>query len=142
MPPGKSAIVRLRLTPVAPNALSESYGKGSGAFGKHFDEVMETRRKEADEFYASVIPASLDADAASVMRQALAGMLWSKQFFYYDVNRWLKERGSGPYLAVAQSRAAQRSVASHVQRRCHLDAGQVGVSLVRGVGSRLPRACR
>ena len=41
------------------------------------------------------------------MRQALAGMLWSKQFFYYDVNRWLEERGSDPYVAVGQARAAQ-----------------------------------
>ena len=58
---------------------------------------MKTRRQEADEFYASVIPPSLDADAATVMRQALAGMLWSKQFYYFDVNRWLEERGSGPF---------------------------------------------
>jgi hypothetical protein len=58
---------------------------------------MEARRKEADEFYASVIPVSLDPDAANVMRQALAGMLWSKQFYYYDVNRWLEEHGAGPF---------------------------------------------
>jgi hypothetical protein len=42
-------------------------------------------------------PRSPHADAANVMRQALAGMLWSKQFFYYDVNRWLEERDSDPY---------------------------------------------
>ena len=54
---------------------------------------MEARRREADEFYASVIPSSLDADAANVMRQALAGMLWTKQFYYYDVDKWLEERG-------------------------------------------------
>jgi hypothetical protein len=62
-----------------------------------FATIMETRRKEADEFYASVIPKSLNADAANVMRQALAGMLWSKQFYYYDVNRWLEERGVAPF---------------------------------------------
>src|SRR5262249_16031405 len=62
-----------------------------------FDATMQARRKEADEFYASVIPASLDADAANVMRQALAGMLWSKQFYYYDVERWLEERGADPF---------------------------------------------
>ncbi len=107
---------------------------------KHFDEMLRTRRQEADEFYAAVIPPSLDADAANVMRQALAGMLWSKQFYYFDVNRWLEERGSDPFSPIAQGRAAQRPVASHVQRRRHLDAGQVGVSVVCGVGSRLPRA--
>jgi hypothetical protein len=78
--------------------VAESYGKDNGAFGKHFENVMQTRRQEADEFYATVIPASLDSDSANVMRQALAGMLWSKQFFYFDVNRWLEERGCNPYL--------------------------------------------
>jgi hypothetical protein len=97
--PGKCEIVRLRLTSVASGDLKKSYG--NGAFGKHFDEVMQARKKEADEFYAGVIPPSLDADAANVMRQALAGMLWSKQFFYYDVNRWLEERGSDPFAPTA-----------------------------------------
>ena len=72
-----------------------------------FDVVIEARRKEADEFYAAVIPASLDADAANVMRQALAGMLWSKQFYYYDVNRWLDERGADPFEP--GSRSGQRN---------------------------------
>jgi hypothetical protein len=102
VPPGKCETIRLRLTPVAPGALDQTYGKGNGAFGKHFDEVMQARQKEADEFYAGVIPSSLDADAANVMRQALAGMLWSKQFFYFDVNRWLEERGCDPYSALAK----------------------------------------
>ena len=66
-------------------------------FGKGFDSVMESRRREADEFYASVIPSSLDADAANVMRLALAGMLWSKQFYYYDVEKWLEEHGADPF---------------------------------------------
>jgi hypothetical protein len=102
VPAGKSETVRLRLTPTAPGALGEAYRKGDGAFGKHFDEVMQARRQEADEFYASVIPSSLDADQANVMRQALAGMLWSKQYFYYDINRWLEERGCHPYLPSAK----------------------------------------
>jgi hypothetical protein len=68
---------------------------------------MTARRREADEFYASVIPSSLDADAANVMRQALAGMLWSKQFYHYDVDKWLSERGSDPFKA--RRRAAPRN---------------------------------
>jgi mannosylglycerate hydrolase MGH1-like protein len=92
VPPGKCEVVRLRLTSVAPDAQSES-----GPFGKHFEETLRTRRQEADEFYAAIIPPSLDADAANVMRQALAGMMWSKQFYYFDVNRWLAERGSDPF---------------------------------------------
>jgi hypothetical protein len=102
VPPGKCEAVRLRLTPVTPNALDQTYGNDNGAFGKHFDEVMQAHREEAHEFYASVIPRSLDADAANVMRQALAGMLWSKQYFYFDVNRWLEERGCDPYVPSAR----------------------------------------
>ncbi|HKF62292.1 MAG TPA: glucosidase [Dongiaceae bacterium] len=66
-------------------------------FGSGFDSVLAARQKEADEFYASVIPAAVGADGANVMRQALAGMLWSKQFYYYDVDRWLGERGAAPF---------------------------------------------
>ena len=57
----------------------------SAAFGAEFDNIFKSRLKEADEFYATVIPSSLGADEANVMRQALAGMLWSKQFFNYDI---------------------------------------------------------
>jgi len=93
---GKSQEIRLRLTNTAPDAL-----KG-GAFGAAFDEIFETRRKEADEFYGTVIPKSLDPDAANVMRQALAGMLWSKQYYFFDVNRWLEERGNSPFQPKAK----------------------------------------
>ena len=66
-------------------------------FGDAFDTMLEARRKEADEFYATVIPAAVGEDGANVMRQALAGMLWSKQFYHYDVDKWLEERGSDPF---------------------------------------------
>jgi len=96
--PGESKAVWLRLTDTAPDALKGAYGGAKGdPFGRHSEEVMSTRLAEADEFYSSVIPKALDADAAKVMRQALAGMLWSKQFFYYDVERWLDEHGSDPF---------------------------------------------
>ena len=95
--PGKSETIRLRLTPTASKGLSKAYKNGDGAFGKHFEQVMGARRKEADEFYGEVIPRSLSADAKNVMRQALAGMLWSKQYYNYDIERWLEERGCGPY---------------------------------------------
>ena len=60
------------------------------------DEVVATRRAEADEFYASLRPARASDDEAMVMRQAFAGMLWSKQFYYFDVDRWLLERNAHP----------------------------------------------
>ncbi len=84
--PGGSEVVRLRL----------SKGKAAARFGD-FDAIFEKRRREADEFYSYVIPGSLTEDAARVMRQALAGMLWSKQFYYYDVDKWLREHGANPF---------------------------------------------
>ncbi len=86
--------LRLRLSDVAPTA--PVFAK-QGPFGTGFDAVMKARREEADEFYASVIPSSLNADEANVMRQAIAGMLWSKQFYYYDVDKWLEEHGADPF---------------------------------------------
>jgi hypothetical protein len=59
-------------------------------FGAGFDAMLAQRRAEADEFYASVIPPTLDEDARAVCRQAFGGLLWSKQFYFYDVQRWLK----------------------------------------------------
>jgi hypothetical protein len=94
--PGGQAVVRLRLTNVSPAELTGAYG-GEGPFGGHFEEVLEARVREADEFYEAVTPRGLGADAANVLRQALAGMLWSKQFYHYDVNMWLEERGSDPF---------------------------------------------
>ncbi len=100
--PGESETIRLRLTPTAAAGLSKAYRNGDGAFGRHFDQVMKTRREEADEFYESVIPPSLSADRKNVMRQALAGMLWSKQYYNFDVVRWLEERGCHPFLSSAK----------------------------------------
>ena len=75
---GKSKTVHLRLT------------RESGASVDRTPQVFDLRRREADEFYATVIPPDLSADAKGVMRQALAGMLWSKQFYHYVVRDWLK----------------------------------------------------
>src|SRR5881296_2845551 len=83
--PGATAVVRLRLSATAA-------ARGAAAAAEPFqafDRVFEQRRREADEFYATVIPARLGDDARSVMRQALAGMLWSKQWFHFDVRRWV-----------------------------------------------------
>jgi hypothetical protein len=79
--PGETQTVRLRLAP--PSAEGEP-------FGANFDGVFARRIREADEFYATVIPTDLAPDARTVMRQALAGMLWSKQFYHYVVRDWLK----------------------------------------------------
>ena len=77
---GERAVVRLRLA--AGDVLSQP-------FSGEFEAIFTRRQREADEFYASVIPETLSDDARRVMRQALAGMLWSKQWYHYDVERWL-----------------------------------------------------
>jgi hypothetical protein len=63
---------------------------------KDFSEIMQARRREADEFYKSITPTRVSEDEALVMRQALAGMLWSKQYFFFDVDKWLDEHGNNP----------------------------------------------
>jgi hypothetical protein len=88
--PGGSQVIRLRLSNVAA-------GK-NGTFSD-FNDVLAIRHKEANQFYDTVIPKSLNADQSNVMRQALAGMLWSKQFYHYDVDKWLEERGCDPFKA-------------------------------------------
>jgi len=88
---GKSAEVRLRLSS------SDLAALAPGPFGRDFDAIFTRRQQEADRFYASITPPSAGPDKALVMRQALAGMLWSKQFYYYDLTTWLKEHGLDPY---------------------------------------------
>ena len=88
VPAGESGTLRLRLSRTKPEKLRDPF--------KGFNESLEARREEADEFYESIIPAKTGGDEARVMRQALAGMLWTKQYFGYDVQKWLKEHGLDP----------------------------------------------
>jgi hypothetical protein len=85
---GKTATVRLRLSDKPSAAIDDPFSS--------FAASMKSRRDEADEFYRNVTPAHLSEDEARVMRQALAGMLWSKQFFFFDVDKWLSEHGNDP----------------------------------------------
>src|SRR5712671_3867317 len=85
--PGETAELRLRLRP-AGTASSRQEG-AAAALGSGFDQVVAQRRAEADEFYAELTPAPASQDEAMVMRQAFAGLLWSKQLYNYDVGRWL-----------------------------------------------------
>jgi hypothetical protein len=92
--PGGKQVVRLRLNDVPPASLQKTYGEAGGSpFGNHFDEVMSSRKKECDDLYESISPPSLGADEKNVMRQALAGMLWSKQYYGYDIEKWLSQHG-------------------------------------------------
>jgi len=86
---GQTKVIRLRLASSSPDH------KGA-PFGKNFDKLFDDRLREADEFYRTVTPPSASADQANVMRQAIAGMLWSKQFFFFDGDNWLDEHNSNP----------------------------------------------
>jgi Glycosyl hydrolase family 63 C-terminal domain len=93
----QTKVIRLQLSSRSPNPKVNR-------FGKQFDEIFATRLHEADEFYKSVTPPSVSEDAAQVMRQALAGMLWSKQFFFFDGDNWLDEHHSNPLHKGYQNR--------------------------------------
>jgi hypothetical protein len=93
IPAGGSQTVRLRLSSgtVSPDAL-----------GQAFDQLFATRQQESDEFYKAIVPDNLDPELRNIQRQAFAGLLWSKQFYYYDVRRWLE--GDPVYPAPPDSR--------------------------------------
>lgn len=89
--PGETRTIRLRLT----EAVSKSH---PGLLDSHFDKILAERLEEANEFYASITPPSIGDESARVMRQALAGMLWSKQYYAFDVDKWLEEHKASPMI--------------------------------------------
>jgi|HubBroStandDraft_6_1064221.scaffolds.fasta_scaffold00488_18 hypothetical protein len=84
---GETVVIRMRL--------ADSDFEGTNAFDT-FDETFALRQREADEFYATMIPRDLSADAQNVMRQGFAGMLWSKQFYHYVIKDWLRGDPDNP----------------------------------------------
>ncbi len=89
IPAGATVTARLRLSDI------DFCGVAEAAFDG-FDELFTRRKKDADEFYATVIPQDLSRDAQNVMRQSFAGMLWSKQFYHYQLKRWLEGDPGNP----------------------------------------------
>jgi len=83
IPAGATVTVRLRLTDLDFSGVAEAAFDG-------YEPLLATRRNEADEFYRTVIPQHLSPDAQNIMRQSFAGMLWSKQFYHYELKRWLE----------------------------------------------------
>src|SRR5215469_5201265 len=81
--PGESQTIRLRLKQVT------TAEKSFRPFAR-FDDLFAERAREADEFYAALAPSRLSKEHCAIQRQALAGMLWSKQFYHYIVEQWLK----------------------------------------------------
>lgn len=95
VPPGGSVTFDLRL-------FDESE-RPQEFFGPSFDKVLSDRARETDEFYAVRMPPKVSEDEAAVIRQAYAGLLWSKQFYYYSVREWLEGDPSQPPPAPARS---------------------------------------
>jgi Glycosyl hydrolase family 63 C-terminal domain len=93
---GKTATIWARISKVPPAGIGEP-------FGNRFGEIVRARRQDADEFYRAITPNTVNEDAASLMRQAFAGMLWTKQYFGLDVERWLREHGADPARSDGQT---------------------------------------
>ena len=101
--PGASVTVRLRLTDKEPKVQRMSAPRlvladspKTELLGQSFESIFASRLREADEFYAQRVPKDLSEDARNVQRQAFAGLLWSKQFYHFDVRAWLDGDPAGP----------------------------------------------
>jgi len=107
---GETTVIKLRLTKATPAEVGDP-------FGDYFDQSFAARLQEADEFYATVMPPSVreDADRANVMRQALSGMMWTKQYFYYDLDPWLRERNVNPWSSTADKKRVRNSDWFHMK---------------------------
>jgi hypothetical protein len=81
VPAHDSVTVRVRLSPAGDGHPAPPFAD--------FDRVMQLRRDEADAYYAGLQQDLPDAEAAAIQRQALAGMIWGKQFYYFDIPQWL-----------------------------------------------------
>jgi hypothetical protein len=101
VPPGGTVTLRLRLS-------DRDTGSYAGAPFADFDAVFATRIREADEFYADVVPPSLSRDEQQVMRQSLAGVLWSKQYYHYVVRYWLNGDPAQPAPPPERGRGRNR----------------------------------
>jgi hypothetical protein len=94
--PGATATIRLRLNDRAPGP--------HVPFGASFDMMVEQRRLEADDFYGTILPDGLSEDGRRVARQALAGLLWSKQYYHYVVKDWIDGDAKQPAPPPGRSR--------------------------------------
>ena len=97
--PNESKTIQLRLTNQPPPQSSQAF--------ESFDQVFKDRIDEADEFYAEIQNKITDQDAKLVQRQAFAGLLWSRQYYYYNVGHWLE--GDPTYPAPPDARHEGRN---------------------------------
>jgi hypothetical protein len=105
---GETQVVYLRLSTKTPDQLANPFAD--------VEQIFSDRLQEANEFYDDLTPDKVKAnpDQANVMRQALAGMLWSKQYFYYDLGKWLEEHGVTPWMPSSQKKHLRNSEWFHM----------------------------
>ncbi len=103
LPGGASWTVRLRLSAADADPVSVD-----------FDRVLREREREADEFYAAALPPTLSDDQRLVVRQAFGGLLWTKQYYSYDVSRWLTEHGVPPFATDGQTPVVRNAQWPHL----------------------------
>jgi hypothetical protein len=105
---GETQVLRLRLTRTAPGAIGNAM--------ENFEAIVAARLQEANEFYDGITPETVRAngDRYNIYRQALAGMLWSKQYFYYDLDQWLTEHGLTPAMTLEEKRRIRNSEWFHM----------------------------
>ena len=89
--PGETQVVHLRLSDTPPSAEFQP-------FSHDYADTLNARNQEADEFYLDLTPTPLNEEQSMVFRQALAGMLWSKQHYFFDLDTWLEEHGANPIV--------------------------------------------
>src|SRR5262245_45564785 len=104
--PGEASTVRLRFSDL-------SLSPEEDLLSRDFDRIFSMRQREADEFYATIIPEQLSTDARQVMRQAFGGLLWSKQFYHYVVSEWL-EGDDGQPLPPTERRKGRNCEWTHL----------------------------
>jgi len=95
IPANDKSVIRMRLVE-ADRTLPEV--AATDVFGKGYDQIFADRKKEADEFYEVIMPHGSSDDERNVKRQALAGMLWNKQYYYFDLDQWLDDHGYAPLI--------------------------------------------
>ena len=101
--PGECRTIRLRLSDVAPPAAARGNGNGAGPFGGRFDEVFQARRAGGRRVLRRRHPALARRRRGQRHAAGPGGMLWTKQFYHYDVDKWLEERGSDPFKATRKA---------------------------------------
>ena len=125
IPAGSEVVVWMRLSGAAPSSGDSdspaaggdvAHGLVQGAFDTSFDALFSTRIREADEFYAGRLSSDLSADSRNIVRQAYAGLLWSKQFYHYIVSDWLTGDSEQPQPP-AERKTARNSDWTHLYSR-------------------------